>query len=140
MHGLEAQHKLLYIALHNQVVTRKPPRILYTKCHVKTLLIHVSFFVRWTSTNSRFRFSFICVCPLCCQDDTSFDSSLSICLIFCQVDLRLALFFLFVRVPCGVKLTHLSTAACQNVSYFVRWTNSWLCFSFFVFMSLVLSR
>ena len=29
-------------------------------------------------------------------------------------------------VPCAVKMCHLLTAACQYVSYFVRWTNDWL--------------
>ena len=28
---------------------------------------------------------------------------------------------------------HLLTAACQYVSYFVRWTNDWLCFLFSIF-------
>ena len=30
-------------------------------------------------------------------------------------------------VPCAVKMLHLLPAACQYVSYFVRWTNDWLC-------------
>ena len=98
---------------------------------------YVSYFVR--RTYSWLCFSFLFSCPLCCQDDTSFGSSLSICLIFCQADIRLALFFLYVCVPCAVKMTHLSTAACQYVSYFVRWTYGWLCFSFLC-VSLVLSR
>ena len=40
-------------------------------------------------------FRFLYVCPLCCKDVPSFDSSLSICVIFCQVDKRLALLFIF---------------------------------------------
>ena len=59
-----------------------------------------------------FVFSVFCmyVCPLCCKDVPSFDSSLSICVIFCQVDKRLALFFPFfvcMYVPCAVKMFHL---------------------------------
>ena len=42
-----------------------------------------------------FYFPIFVVCPLCCKDVPSFDSSLSICVIFCQVDKRLALFFIF---------------------------------------------
>ena len=46
-----------------------------------------------------FCFSFVCVCPLCCQDDTSFDSSLSTCLIFCQMDKQLAFFPFLLSCP-----------------------------------------
>ena len=80
-----------------------------------------------------FIFRFLYICPLCCKDVPSFDSSLSICVIFCQADKRLALFFPFfvcMYVSCAVKMFHLLTAACQYVSYFVRWTNDWLCFIF----------
>ena len=83
-------------------------------------------------------FRFLYVCPLCCEDVPSFDSSLSICVIFCQVDKRLALLFIFrffcMYVPCAVKMFHLLTAACQYVSYFVRWTNDWLCFFILYFL------
>ena len=41
-------------------------------------------------------------------------------------------------VPCAVKMFHLLTAACEYVSYFVRWTNDWLCFLFSVFYMYVL--
>ena len=83
-----------------------------------------------------FHFPFLYICPLCCKDVLSFDSSLSICVIFCQVDKRLTLFFSVscMYVPCAVKMFHLLTAACQYVSYFVRWTNDWLCFLFSVFL------
>ena len=88
-----------------------------------------------------FIFCFLYVCPLCCKDIPSFDSSLSICVIFCQVDKQLTLFFSVscMYVPCAVKMFHLLTAACQYVSYFVRWTYDWLgFFPFLVCMSLVL--
>ena len=42
-----------------------------------------------------FYFPIFVVCPLCCKDVPSFDSNLSICVIFCQVDKLLALFFIF---------------------------------------------
>ena len=106
----------------------------YVACAVKMSHLltaacqYVSYFLRCTLF-----FSFLallCACPLCCKDVTSFDSSLSICFIFRQVDKRLALFFHFwlycTYVPCAVKMSHLLTAACQYVSYFVRWTNDWL--------------
>ena len=83
-----------------------------------------------------FIFALLYACPLCCKDVPSFDSSLSICVIFCQVDKPLALFLFsafFTHVPCAVKMFHLLTAACQYVSYFVRWTNDWLCFYFLLY-------
>ena len=86
--------------------------------------------------------------PLCCQDVSaachllsgghltknyylSFLSLvLSRCVIFCQQPVKmchllsgghlLLLFILF--VPCAVKMCHLLSAACQDVSSFVRWT------------------
>ena len=105
---------------------------IYVPCAVKMFHLltaacqYVSYFVR--RTNSWLCFSVFCIyiCPLCCKNVSSFDSSLSICVIFCQVDKRLALFFPFfvcMYVPCAVKMLHLLTAACQYLSYFVRWKN-----------------
>ena len=85
--------------------------------------------------------------PLCCQDVSaachllsgghltknyylSFLSLvLSRCVIFCQQPVKmchllsgghLLLFILF--VPCAIEMCHLLSAACQDVSSFVRWT------------------
>ena len=117
-------------------------------CHLLSAACQdVSSFVRWTFIIIIYPF-----CPLCCQDVSSFVSSLSRCVIFCQVDIYyylsflslvlsrcvifcqqpvkmchllsgghlLLLFILF--VPCAVKMCHLLSAACQDVSSFVRWT------------------
>ena len=77
---------------------------MYVPCTVKMFHLltaacqYVSYFVRWTYDWLCFSFSvFLYVCPLCCKDVPSFDSSLSICVIFCQADKRLALFFLFLN-------------------------------------------
>ena len=40
-------------------------------------------------------------------------------------------------VPCAVKMFHLLPAACQYVSYFVRWTNDWLCLVLLLALSCV---
>ena len=65
---------------------------MYVPCAVKMFHLltaacqYVSYFVRWTNNWLCFYFPFLYVCPLCCKDVPSFDSSLSICVIFCQVD------------------------------------------------------
>ena len=59
-----------------------------------------------------FYFPFLYVCmSLCCKDVPSFDSSLSICVIFCQVDKRLALFFIF-------RFLYVCPLCCKDVPSF----------------------
>jgi len=93
----------------------------------------VSSFVRWTNR------ACMCVCVsllvlvghFASQDDPSFVSSLSRCLIFRQVD-RLCVYVCV--CPCWslsilllVRMTHPLSAACQDVSSFVRWTTLCVC-------------
>jgi len=83
----------------------------------------VSSFVRWTTLCV-----YVCVCvlvsPFAVQDDPSFVSSLSRCLIFRQVDQLCVYVCVFVSllVLLLVRMTHPLSAACQDVSSFVRWT------------------
>ena len=65
---------------------------------------YVSYFDRWTNDWLCFYFPFLYVCSLCCKDVPSFDSSLLISVIFCQVDKRLALFLFSVFVCMSLVL------------------------------------
>jgi len=70
----------------------------------------------------------VLVGPFASQDDPSFVSSLSSCLIFRQVD-QSCVYVCVCVSPCWslsvlllVRMTHPLSAACQDVSSFVRWT------------------
>ena len=115
---------------------------MYVPCAVKMFHLltaacqYVSYFVRWTYDWLCFSFSIFYIYVPCAVKMCYLLTAACQYVIFCQADKRLTLFFSVscMYVPCAVKMFHLLTAACQYVSYFVRWTNDWLCFLFSVFL------